>query len=371
MNRMPRSSSSSRTGVLVAAAVVVALGGLLGVRLLALAGPSSGGPAAPPGRVVAPAPFVAAELEIPCWSCPSAKSWPVRFRTDLDLLAPLGHGPENAAEWFAAFEKGRGPRADEAAAMMARLIEHDPELGMVAPPDDPLLVEAEPWADQATMRFYPDIFPMEGVSTRITNLLVMLTFARSWTARGVDAADPEVGLADCRRAIRLGRLLRQEDVVIINDLVGLACIHLGTRGVYRIAQREGDLELALLASVVLGEVAPQRLMTARTISTVDLAPYLRRAGDGGFRLDLPETQLDALVELAGSLADRRFFGEVIMAGNVILHLGTPDQQGRVRGLLEELAARPDPIVADLARWALDTPPTDESLAEWYPHPMER
>ncbi len=78
----------------------------------------------------------------------------------------------------------------------------------------------------------------------------------------VDAEDPEEGLEDCRRAIRLGRLLRQDDVVIINDLVGLACIHIGTRGVYRIAQREGDTELALLASIILGEVAPQRMMTA-------------------------------------------------------------------------------------------------------------
>ena len=30
-------------------------------------------------------------LEVPCWSCPSARGWPVRFRTDLDLLAPLGN----------------------------------------------------------------------------------------------------------------------------------------------------------------------------------------------------------------------------------------------------------------------------------------
>jgi hypothetical protein len=370
MNMKPR-SGPSRTGVIVAAAVVVALAGLLGVRLLALSAPSGNTPAAPPGSVAAPAPFDAAGLEIPCWSCPSARSWPVRFRTDLDLLAPLGDGPANAAEWFAAFEKGRGRRADEAEALMARRFEHDPELGMVVAPDDELLREAEPWVDQATMRFYPEIFRMEGAETRITDLLVMLTFARSWTARGVDAEDPEKGLEDCRRAVRLGRLLRQEDVVIINDLVGLACIHIGSRGIYRIAQREGDLELALLASVVLGELAPQRMMTAQRISTVDLAPFLRRDDSGRFRLDLPDAQVDALVELAGGLTERRFFGEVILTGNVILRLGTPEQQDRMRTLLDELAAEDDPIVADFAQWVLDHPPTDDELAEFYPHPMDR
>lgn len=364
-------SGPSRTGVLIAAAVVVVLTGLFGIRLLAVPAPGGNTPAAPLGRVSAPEPFDAAGLEVPCWSCPSARSWPVRFRTDLDMLAPLGEGPVNAAEWFAAFEKGRGRRADEAEAMMARRFEHDPELGMVVAPDDELLLEAEPWVDQATMRFYPEIFRMEGAETRITNLVVMLTLARSWTGRGVDAEDPEKGVEDCRRAVRLGRLLRQDDAVIINDLVGLACIHIGSRGIYRIAQREGDLELALLASVVLGEVAPQRLMTAKRISTIDLAPYLRRDASDRFRLDLPDTQVDVLVDLAGGLSERRFFGEVILTSNVILHLGTPDQKERMRILLDELAAAADPIIADFATWALDNPPTDAQLAEFYPHPMER
>ena len=86
---------------------------------------------------------------------------------------------------------------------------------------------------------------------------------------------------------------------------------------------------------------------------------------------MPDSHLDAIMEMAEGLTERRFFGEVILTGSVIAELGTPDQQGRVRGLLEELAADDDPIVADFARWALDNPPTDEQLAEFYPHPMER
>jgi len=368
---LDRSPISSRTAVLVAAAVVVVLTGLLGVRLLALSAPGGPVSTAPPATVPTTVPLEVAELEVPCWSCPSAKTWPVRFRTDLDLVAPLGDGPANAAEFFALFEKNRGPRAADAEAMQARRVEREDDIGMVVAADDGLLLEAEPWVDQATMRFYPEIFRMEGAETRITNLLVMLTMARSWTARGVDADDPERGLDDCRRAIRLGRLLRQEDVIIINDLVGLACIHIGTRGVYRIAQREGDVDLALLASVVLGEVAPQRMMTATRISTVDLAPYIRRDRDERYRLDLPDSQVDALVSLADEITERRFYGEVIMTASVILNLGTPEQQTRVRALLDELAARADPIIADFAQWGLSTPITDDDLGEWYPHPMER
>ena len=129
--------------------------------------------------------------------------------------------------------------------------------------DDELLLEAEPWVDQATDALLsgdlPDgrrQDPDHQSSWRYS----------SWPGRGPPGEwMPRIRILGSRivgGAIRLGRLLRQDDVVVINDLVGLACIHIGTRGIYRIAQREGDTELALLASVVLGEVAPQRMMTA-------------------------------------------------------------------------------------------------------------
>jgi hypothetical protein len=360
-----------RTVVTAAITIVLVLGGLLGARLL-VRWSSAAEFETPPSAVVSqPDQPTATLLEVPCWSCPSAKTWPVRFQTDLDLIAPLGDGVGNAAEFFALFEKERGPRASDAEDLMSRRFEAEGDLGQIVAGDDELLLEAEPWVDQATMSFYPVVFPMEGATTRTTNLLVMLTMARSWTARGVDAEDSSVGLEDCRRAIRMGRLLRQENVIIINDLVGLACIHIGTRGVYRIAQRDGDPELALLASVVLGELAPQRFMTMEKISAFDLTPYMRLGPSGSHRLDMPDSQLDGMMEMAESLTERRFFGEVILSSNVVLHLGTAEQQTRVRELLKGLASGDDPITADFARWALENPPTDETLAEFYPHPGER
>jgi len=360
-----------RTIITAAVTIFLVLGGLLGARLVVRWWQSSRLVVPPSSRVEAARETTVSDLEIPCWSCPSARTWPVRFRTDLDLIAPLGVGAANAAEFFALFEKDRGPRAREAEAMQSRRIEREDDIGKVVAPDDELLLEAEPWVDQSVMRFYPDIFPLEGGGTRITNLLVMLTMARSWIARGVDSSDLAEGLEDCRRAIRLGRLLRQDDVVIINDLVGLACIHIGARGVYRIAQREGNHELALLASVVIGEVAPQRMMTAERITVFDLKPFIRHEEGGRITLDLPDSHLDTALEMADSFTERRFFGEVCMTGILILHRGTPAQRTRVREQLERLAADDDDMISAFARWALETTPTDEIFAEWFPHPMER
>lgn len=367
---MSTEPNPAKTIVTAAFTVVVVLGGLLGARAL-VRWANANVPEAPAAAVAAPVVTDAAGLEVPCWSCPSAKKWPVRFRTDLDLIAPLGDGPGNAAEFFAAFQKNLGPRAEEGHALQRRRIERSDDIGWVVAPDDELLLETEPWIDQGTMRFYPDIFPMEGWHTPFPNLLVMLTLARSWTARGVDASDPAAGLEDCRRAIRLGRLLRQEDVVIISDLTGLACIHIGVRGVYRIAQREGDSELAQLAAIVIGEIAPQRMMTAERITTFDLDPFVYRDENNTISLDLPDGQLDVALEAAKGLTERRFFGEAILTWNVILELGSPAQQRRVRAQLERLAEDEDPIIADFAQWALDSPATSEMVALYYPHPMER
>ena len=71
--------------------------------------------------------------------------------------------------------------------------------------------------------------------------------------------------------------------------------------------------------------------------------------------------------MADTFTERRFFGEVIISANLVRHLGTPEQQVRARELLERFADGDDPMLADLGRWAMSTPPSEERLAEWYPN----
>jgi hypothetical protein len=360
MNALNR--SSKMWPVVLAAAVIVVLGGSLGARLIARDS-SDGVVQAPAASVPAPAPLNVSELEVPCWTCPENRTWPLRFQTDLDLLAPLGTGTANAAEWFALFEKNRGTRYADATAAMKRRTERTDWVGRALPPDDPLLLEAEPWCDQATMTFYPEIFPLDGYATRITNLLLPLNMVRSWVARGLDAESSEAAMVDFRRAIQLGRLLRQEDVVVISDLVGLACIHLGTRGIYERALADGDLELALLASVVLGEVAPQRLGTKRHLTATDLIDSFFHNDRGEVEFRLQPGKFDAIVEAAEIAPDRRMRCEAIIGLNIIRNLGAPEESSRASEVLTALASDPDPKVAIGAKWSLENPVDLEVLEQ--------
>ena len=361
---------AARVGVVLAAAVIVLLAGLLGARLLAAPGASaSAAPAAPAASVPAPRPCDLSQLELPCWGCLWAEKWPLQFRTDLDMLAPLGTGPGNAATWFAAFRKPDGPRLAEANAALARRVHHAPLLPMapegtdVLPPDDPLLAEAAPWCDQATMRFYPDLLPLRGLRTPIPNLLLALTFARSWIARGSDAPNFDDAMADFRRVIRLGRLLRQEDTILISDLIGLPCIRWGAEAIYDRARKEGRTDLALLAAVVAGEGAPQRWLTAARVTAIELGPYARRAADGTRTLDLPEARFEALKDAATKSPDRRFRLEAAINLHFVALLGPEPMRAKAKELLVELSRSEDPIVAANARWGLDTPLDDEQLKQ--------
>jgi hypothetical protein len=355
--------TSKRAPVLLAAALIVLLAGTLGARLVARGG-SSSSTKAPSAIVPAPDVLTVNTLQVPCWSCPSAKEWKVEFQTDLDLLAPLGTGDGNAAEWFAPFAKEVGSRAAEAQAAADARIDGPEWVGKVLPADHPLLLEAEPWVDQATMKFYPGIFPLDGYTTRVPNLLFALHLTRSWVARGLAADGYEIAMVDFRRAIRLGRLLRQENVTVISDLVGLACIHLGARGVYERAQVEGDLEQAVLASVVLGEVAPQRFRAMELLTSTDLMDSIVIHDDGGVTLELGRGRLDALVERTQAEFGRRFRLEAILGLNTVRSLGTPDEQRRAEEVLTTLLLDDDAVVADAARWSLDNEADTELLKEW-------
>jgi len=350
--------------VMAAGAVILLLTGLLGVRIADWArasGPAANVAAPPPATVPRPHPVALEALTVPCWWCSERNEWPLRFRTDLDLLAPLGTGPANAAVWFKDFAKPNGSRIADVEAAMARRVDGPGDLGKVLPGTDPLLLEAEPWCDQATMRFYPEFFPMKGFETPLPNLVFPLTLARSWVARGVAASDPTKAMEDFRRAIRLGRLMRQEDATVIGDIVGLACINAGAQAIYDLAVKRGDAQLALVASIVLGEHTAQRLMTAERITKTDLQPYVRRDAAGEVTLDVPDKKLDDIVEVANTGPDRRFRMEAILELNLLRFLGTQAQQERAFAALNQLVSSNDRILADAAVWARDTKPTKEYL----------
>jgi hypothetical protein len=171
-------------------------------------------------------------------------------------------------------------------------------------------------------------------------------------------------MEDYRRAVRLGRLLRQEDATIISDLVGLYCIRLGADGIYRRALAEGDKDLALVASVVLGEIAPQRLMTSVVTTETDLAGHVSRSFFGGARIEAPDSKVDSLINRAKSAPDRRFSLEALVTLNFIHHLGPPAQRAKTAELFEELAASQDETIAATARWALETEPDPEQIG-WF------
>jgi hypothetical protein len=246
---------------------------------------------------------------------------------------------------------------------MERRVDGPPELGKVFPPDDPLLLEAEPWCDQATMRYYPDFFPLHGYATQLPNLLVPLSLAKSWVARGLAHKEPARAMDDFRRAIRLGRLLRQEDATIITDLVGLACIRHGAQGIYELARRTGDASMALVAATVLGEHAPQRLLTSERVTKVELRPYVRETAGGDLTLSLPDSRLDAIVELAKDEPDVRFRGEGIITLSMVRALGTEAQQEKALSTLNELAASKNSRLSALAAWNRDNRPSKEALRQ--------
>ena len=360
---MTSSLSGKRAiAVLTAAALVVLLATTLAVRVAAQSR-SAGGPT---GKVPAPNPIRLAELSSPyCWGCSWNEDAALEFQVDLDLLAPLGDGAANAAEWFADFAKG-GARFEEGKPGYAsRMIELtiDGDDWRVLPGDDPLLLEAEGWVDQATCSFYPEIWEVEGMDTSIPQLLMMLDLARAWTVRGKQAADPMAAAEDFRRVIRLGRLLRQDDVTLIQDLVAIACIRIGAEALYELARDQDDAATMLVSSLVMADKDAMRLFTARRITTFGR----------GLRVEDPQAptlvplyttaDVQAMIDLAREVAGRRFKMEGIISLNVVRYTGLPEQRELALAALEEFAASEDAIVAGLARRYLDVELDDAGVRE--------
>jgi hypothetical protein len=315
-----------------------------------------------PAQVPEPAAIRVDALPMPiCWTCPGgARESDAAQLVDLDVIAPLGDGAGNAAEWLASFANGESRAAEGREARSRRVpAVIGGEAARVLPPDDPLLKEAEPWMDQATCRFHPEIWPMDSPRPREPNLLLALTFAKSWVARGDASVDAAAAARDDRRAIRLGRLLLQDDVSIAQDLVGRACIRLGAEALHRSARQSGDLPLALATALVLAEHDGMRAVTAERTSvlqgiTPDGANLLGKA-----RVAASDDDVDAVIALARDAVERRFRIAALPVMRLVVDAGTKEQAARARAALSALESDADPLVADAARATTASSPSTE------------
>ncbi len=343
-----------------AAALAVALVGAAGACSRAPAPhpatpivPSSAPKRAPAAVVAAPRPVDPARFPLPQrWTETEEKPLPLAFSFDLDLVAPLGDGPANAALYFRDFARNDGSRAvawEEATTRKVTRQVAGRERG-VLPPDDPLLLEAEPWIDQARMRFYPDVWADARLAPSAPNLLQMIKLAESWVARSGTRADPEAAREDCRRAIRVGRLLLQDDVTSIQNLVGIACVRDGAECLYEIARRDGDTTGQLVAQRALYDAFGLRTRTDERVQALTVFRSVERRWWAPWQraLRLSESKVEAVIRMARSDPSRalRIEAQPPLAG--IAMLGSFEQRASARSALDELAKDPDPLVASSA-----------------------
>jgi len=282
---------------------------------------------------------------------------PLEFKVDLDWLAPLGNGKGNAALYLRHFAKLDGSRLEELKEATGDLIkwEYGGKERKVFPGDHALLLEAEPWVDQATCRFYPNVWPVEGDVLHIPNLLHAIRLGRSWIARGWSRSDPQARKMDFRRAIRLGRLMRQDDVTLIHDFIAIALIRMGAESLYEQAREEGDAVTMVAAALTLSDVIAIRFWSEsrmRTVSKVHDQVWAGRSAD----VEDAEFEWIRAVALQGK--ERRFRMEALPSLWLIAHVGDHKHRGRAEGTLEMLLEDPDSLVADSASWFF--------TAEWDP-----
>jgi hypothetical protein len=358
------SSTNHRAALVIGAGTLVLL---LAVSLVVRVAAGARDSGALERSVPQPRPIELSELDAPfCWGCAWNENAALEFQVDLDLLAPLGTGEANAAAWFADFAFG-GPRVNDGRkGYVDRMIdlEIDGDSWHVLPGDDPLVLEAEPWADQATCSFYPEIWEVAGHETPVPQLLMMLDLARAWVARGKLAEEPAAAVADYRRAIRLGRLLRQDDVTLIQDLVAIAAIRIGAEALYLHARGEGDAATMLVASLVLADKDAMRLYTARRITTLSQGLEVEDLDAGQLAPAYSEAEVEEMVELTRSVPGRRFKMEGAITLNAVRHTGSASQRELAQSALEELAAGDDEALAGLAESLLAREIADRELREF-------
>jgi hypothetical protein len=251
------------------------------------------------------------------------------FHADLDGLAPLGDGPDNAATWFRDFSQKGGTRLPEWTRALERATRMTvPDFTLTAlPPDDPLLREAERWINQATCRFYSEELSVEEQASRSPNLDMIRMLGFSWVARG----SRNQNIDDLSRAMRLGRLLRQDDVTLAQDQVAMRLVNMAALAMIGMDSRR------------IAQVAPVRTESSAII--LQTGDRLILLGSG---------QITTLISFAEKSADRRFRLDAMHRLHLLFAGSNADSQRQANDALVRLEHDPDGMVAATARWYLST-----------------
>jgi hypothetical protein len=254
---------------------------------------------------------------------------PLAFQKNLDAIAPLGNGSRNAATWFREFTEPGGARLPEwkAARARAKTVTVPGFTLEALAPDDPLLIEAEPWTEEAACRFYPDAAPVQ--QSAIPNLAMIGLLGNSWVARGSRNGTVE----DLQRTIRLGRLLRQDDVTIGQDEAGVNLVNMAAGAMNGLAVSRGDSQ----RSTVLGPLLEEG--NSITLET------------GKRKVLIAYGTITKIVEFAKQSSDRRFRLAAIARLNDLREHASGDAGRReATDALLQLPPDQDPMVAATVRW---------------------
>lgn len=283
----------------------------------------------------------------------------LEFGLDLDYLAPLGKGTTNAAVWLSQFSKGVGAREGELKEILKDRIsfKYGKKEWKILPGDHPHLGEAEPWTEQAECRFFKKIWSPQSHEHNMPNLFHALMIGKSYVARGLNETDPAKAAEDFRRVIRLGRLLRQDDITVIHDLMAVYLIRLGAEAHYVSARQHGDTETMLLCALIINDANSIRFISSKRNEILGTVSQQISSKMGSFRvfaskMDFEDDVIKEIISGTHVAYERRFRLEFMDTLWDVMHTGEASQKKLAKEALELLTEDSDAVVVARAKWLL-------------------